>query len=132
MIHLDTKVREIVKTLQKGFNGVYLSAKFSPYPTREEVVPSEMTDEAYDKQIRDYASFVAEPDFHCLTSGLRENDYLDVDILKGKFEDDLKAYIQKEVGDDVKITYYPGCFEYELQRGNPFAESSTEAVAEVV
>jgi len=113
--NLTKKAGEICKKLRKeGFNGI----RFSHAYVEDCNDPNEFESEAAYQAVREqYAAFVVEPIFTASFFVEDEGPYME----PARFDDrrfykDLVAFVQKEVGEGVKVTHHRSCNEFEIER----------------
>lgn len=115
-INLTQRAELIVDTLRReGFNGLRFARLKVENDLTYEEVEDEMTREEWDKQQRDMAYFIAEPEFPYFSdddSPYVEPRTFDTD----RYYRDLTAFVQSQVGPDVTVRYREGCNEFELLR----------------
>lgn len=125
MVHLRDKAHEMCKKLSsEGFNGMSFNTarveddKLEDY-WDELSKTGELTPEQYAIRRRDYAIFIADPDFYGAMGwgGWRQdNAYVSTEVNDVQFFVDLLAWVKEQVGDGVTILHHKGCHEIEVYR----------------
>lgn len=116
-VHLTNEVRKLCKKLGRdGFNGVCFHQVYleSENETAKDYA-GELTAKQFAAFRRDYAIFIADPDFDA--EMMRDdNRYLSVDVDRSGFEGDFREMLHEKLGNDLKINYTRNCAEWEIIR----------------
>lgn len=119
MINLTEKAKQVLKDLENnGFNGVeFVQCRVENLDKPE---PGEQTQEQLDEFNKNYAIFIAEPDFLEFMYDMRHEDtpYIEHHFHEDKYRKDLLEHFYDQFGKDVEIKVRSGCSEYEVIRKN--------------
>lgn len=123
MVNLTEKAREMCQSLAAtGFGGIgfhksMVEEGFTLEDVWDEVSQTgELTPSQYVAWKENYVCFITEPDFPYDTSG--DSPYVEFSVYESLFYRDPKQYIQRQLGDDVDVTFREGCHEFECVRKN--------------
>jgi hypothetical protein len=123
MIHITNVSKEILQTLRtKGFKGLHFTnCRFDVLKLEdvwdEDAKEGEMTPKQYERWLRDYACFTAEPEFPYFSGHDFDSDYYEEPSFnKDKYYDDLIAWVKGHFEKNVTVDYRKGCNEFEIIR----------------
>lgn len=115
MRHIQNEATAMIADWKKnGFNGVSFVECYME-PTKWEDWESDgRTREEYEAFVEGYAIFVAHPDLY--SDHRPSSKYETVEVDWFGFDRELQAEMKRRLGDDITISHYQGCNEYEIQR----------------
>lgn len=112
--HIQNEAAEMISDWKKnGFNGVHFIECYLEPDMWEDWEADGRTREEFEAFCENYACFVAQPAW--LIDYEPSNKYKSVRIDLFQFDLDLRDEIKRRLGDDIEITHYRKCGEYEVQ-----------------
>lgn len=113
--HIQNEAAAMIADWKKnGFNGVSFVECYMEPTKWEDWEGDGRTREEYESFIEDYAVFVAHPDLY--SDRELSSKYENVEVDWFGFERELKAEMRRRLGDDIMISHFKDCNEYEIQR----------------
>lgn len=117
MINLRDAAHKLCKQLRReGFDGV----PFATARVEDDTAEEYDGERPYEEWRRDYAIFLAEPDFYSITPRMlgTTSKYVEVqvEVLEHTFRDAFVKHLRTVFGDDVKILFHCRGTEFEIIR----------------
>ena len=115
MRHIQNEATAMIADWKKnGFNGVSFVECYMEPAKWEDWESDGRSREEYEAFVEGYAIFVAHPDLYIDHEPSSKYETVEVDWFG--FDRELQAEMKRRLGDDITISHYSGCNEYEIQR----------------